>query len=426
VNAIDDPIAAIEEAARRQRVEEIAEKAITKARVKLVLSRDAKGIFFGTLALRLRGKPDWELETAATDGRTLSYNPDWVCSLSPPEVLGVLTHEVMHLAMAHHCRMGNRDPDQWNVAGDLAINGPLREAGFTLPACGILAGEGPYAHLPAGCSAEEYYAKLGKKPGEEEGEGGDGDGEGEGKPGDQEGNEPGNQSKSGSDPGGCGGVMPPKPNDPAAAREGEAEMQVAVAQAAQAAKGKGELPGDLARLVEEILEHKVPWQDVLREFVSQAVVAHDDYSWSSPNRRYISTGLYLPSLRSEGLGEVVVAVDTSGSIDAEMLEAFAGELNGILEAAPVKVTTLYCDSRINGEPVEWYPADGAFTLESRGGGGTDHRPIWDWLHAEGVDPTCVVCLTDGQTTFGSDPGCPVLWALTGDVEVPFGRKVVIG
>jgi predicted metal-dependent peptidase len=98
-----------------------------------VLGKDAKSCFFATLALRLLPGPDWGIDTLATDGRRLAYRPDFVTTLTPDELLGVVAHEVLHNALAHHARRDWREPRRWNVACDLAVN-PLLDAGFALPA----------------------------------------------------------------------------------------------------------------------------------------------------------------------------------------------------------------------------------------------------------------------------------------------------
>jgi predicted metal-dependent peptidase len=282
-----------------------------------------------------------------------------------------------------------------------------------LPPGALFAGQGPYADLPTGLSAEEYCAQL---PGRKKHGGGDGDGNDDAD---------GDGGDGGNDPGKCGGVE--DAGDQAAQQEAEAEWKVAVAQAATAAKQRGELPGGLARMVSDIVEPKVLWQDVLREFVSRSLTARDDYSWSAPNRRFIAQGVYLPSLRSESMGAIVVAIDTSGSIGEAELKEFAGELNGILDCRPCSVSIVYCDADVN-KVVEWEPSDGPLALESCGGGGTSHHPVWEWLRNQESQPERVVCLTDGYTCWGDDPGLPVLWALTADsrAEPPFGQTVRMG
>jgi predicted metal-dependent peptidase len=407
VSSASNPFAALEEAAARQVAEETAAKALASARARLILGRDGKSIFFATLALRLTPEPNWEVETMATDGRVLAYGPRFVTALSPDELLGVVAHEVMHNALAHPSRQRGRDHGLWNVACDLAINPLLVEAGFTLPADRLLPGEARYQHLPPGRSAEEYYAALASdRPGQDREPGGAADGIGANKP----------------DPGGCGTVMAPK-DGPADARQTEAEWQVAVAQAHQAAAGRGPLPGGLDRTVHNTLHPRADWRSILREFVSSH--ARNDYSWARPNRRLISQGLYLPGLHSEELGDVVLAVDTSGSIDEKLLGVFAAEVNAVLASFDCSVTVLYHDTDVQ-KVQTWRSADGPLVLDPVGGGGTSHVCVFDWVGQAGMCPACVVCLTDLDTEFpAAIPPVPVLWAVAGDrsTDPPFGRVV---
>jgi predicted metal-dependent peptidase len=405
----NDPFAALEQAAARQAQEEKAARALAAARCRLVLGKDANSCFFATLALRLVPRVEWNLETMATDGRHLSYSPDFVNGLSPEELVAVVAHEVLHNALAHHARRQHREARRWNVACDLALNPLLLDAGFVLPASRLVPGEGQYRDLPPGKSAEEYYGLLPEEP-----PGRDEDNAG------QTGQEQGRQ-----DPGACGGVREPGDGSPAETRQSQAEWEVAVAQAQQIAKQRGALPAGLARLIEQILQPRVDWRDVLREFLSRH--ARNDYSWSPPNRRYIHQDLYLPGLRSEELGEVVLAVDTSGSIGQRELARFAAEAQGILEAFDCQLTVLYHDVEVQ-KVQRWTSSDGPLMLEPAGGGGTSHVCVFDWIEREGLQAAVVVCLTDLHTEFPAAVPCqPVLWAVVGDnvIPAPFGARTTV-
>jgi predicted metal-dependent peptidase len=411
----NDPFAALEEAVARQAAQEKAIQALAAARCRLVLGRDARSAFFATLALRLLPQVDWSIDTMATDGRHLFYSPAFVNGLIPDELVGVLAHEVMHNALAHHARRGHREPKRWNIAADLAVNPLLVEAGFTLPATRLFPGEGKYAQLPPGKAAEEYYGLLPDDAprGGPQGEQGQGDpAEGEG--------------AAEQDPGGCGAVRVPGAGSPAEVRQSQAEWEVAVAQAHQVAKQRGTLPAGLARLVEQVLHPKVDWREVLREFVASH--ARNDFSWSQPNRRFVHLGLYLPGLRSEELGEVVLAVDTSGSIGPEDLARFAAETQAILESFDCSLTVLYHDTEVQNVQ-RWRSGDGPLVLEPVGGGGTSHVCVFHWLAQQPDEPTCVICLTDLDTEFpDAEPAVPVLWAVVvGNTDpVPFGLRVDLG
>src|SRR5215472_14982968 len=120
--SVNDPFAALEQAAARQAQEEKAARALAAARCRLVLGKDARSAFFATLALRLVPEVDWSLDTLSTNGRLLHLNPRFVTGLSPDELLGVVAHEVLHNALSHHSRRGQRNPETWNTACDLAVN----------------------------------------------------------------------------------------------------------------------------------------------------------------------------------------------------------------------------------------------------------------------------------------------------------------
>lgn len=373
-----------------------AEK-ITKARAGLVLDLP----FFGSLALRLKCKPDETCQTAWTDGQSIGYNPEFIDPLPLDQVKGLLAHEVMHLACSHHTRRGNRDPKKWNIAGDFAINQILEDSKIALPSGRLL--DPAYR----GMSTDEIYSKL-PIPQEQDG----------------------NDGKQGNDPGKCGeirdaqGKNGQKPSE-ADLSQSEQDWKIAVTQAAQQAKAMGKLPDSLKRLVGEILKPAVDWKDVLRRFVDQS--AKNDYSWSRPNRRFIGQGLYLPSLHSEELPPIVIAVDTSGSIDSDIINQFSAEITAILEDYKTSCTVIYCDSKIG--HIETFASDDLpLKLNPVGGGGTDFRNVFTFLELHDKLPSCLVYLTDLAGTFpNQEPAYPVLWAKIGDynIKAPFGEEVKI-
>jgi len=407
---------------------------ISRARAALLMEPETA--FFGTLALSLEilpGGPD--CDTMQTDGRALFYNESFVMTLTDDELRGVVAHEVLHCALGHHVRRNGRDLAQWNRACDLAVNPILKENGrLTLPA----------GHLDEsrfhGMGAEDIFAALGREnpppppppsQGGEEEESGQGAPQpgapapGPGKPG------PG---KPGNDPGACGGIIDAAPaHDKAALAEAAADMdsKVAGALSVSAARNAGKIPGGLQRVAEDHGRARVDWRETLRRFIDQSNVK--DYAWTRPNRRFISAGLILPGLVSDSLRELVLCVDTSGSIDRPALEAFRAEINAALsEGAADSVTVVYCDSAVQrvdsfgpGEPLEFKPP---------GGGGTAFAPAFEHVR-ENCQPSAVIYFTDLESDdFGEEPGVPVLWAGFGNAKrfaklgesVPFGEALYLG
>lgn len=391
------------EAAHRVDAEQRAEAVVSQAWARLVLKPGAASAFFASLLFRLEREPAWWLSTAATDGQKIYYNPDFVLTLEPKQLVGLLVHEVCHVILLHQARRKNRDMARWNVVCDLSLNPLVLESGFELPPGALIPGQGPepYTSLPPGKSAEEYYSLLPDCDGNN----------GPGQPGD--------------DPGGCGGVLDAG-KSAAECESSEREWQAAVAQAAQAAKSRGDLPGSLARHVGEVLSPKADWREVLRRFITAP--ARSDFSWSRPNRRHVHAGIYLPSLAGESLGTVAVSVDVSGSICQKTLDLFAGEVQGIVEAYDCSLRVAYSDTRICRED-SWEPGDGPFRLHSVGGGGTDHACVFRWLDNLVERPSCLVLLTDLYTAGipAVEPDVPCLWAVVNNPnpQPPWGELIKV-
>jgi predicted metal-dependent peptidase len=138
----------------------------------------------------------------------------------------------------------------------------------------------------------------------------------------------------------------------------------------------------------------------------------------------LAAGLYLPMLRSEQCGHILVAVDTSGSIDDVTLSQFAAEINAIMnEAQPERITVVYCDARV--QHVDTFYRGDIVTLTMHGGGGTDFRPVFDHVAAMDESPIAIVYLTDLEGTFPSGSEVPTLWVATSSKVAPFGETVNI-
>jgi predicted metal-dependent peptidase len=381
---------------------------MVKARTALILEQP----FFGSLALRLALEERPDIGTMATDGKRLIFAPSFVLDQKSDHLKTIVAHEVMHVALSHNTRRGNREHDQWNEAGDYAINPLLVAAGFPMPDHGLLDAE------YAGKSAEEIYAARRHKP--------DPDGDQQdpaGAPGDQQGpgspqQAPGQGQQPASDPGEMGAVMdlPGETGDIATESEkkqAEAEMRVAVKQAAQAAKAAGKLPGDLERAVTDVLNPMLPWKEILSRFLDTC--ARNDFSWFPPNRRYVHQGIYLPSIRSAELPPIVIAVDTSGSITPADINQFSAEISAIAEDLPIStVKILYCDTDVTEGP-EYTKDDLPIHLQPQGGGGTDFRPVFTHIAGAHIEPACLIYITDGEGEAPEHaPPYDVLWALTQD------------
>jgi predicted metal-dependent peptidase len=357
-----------------------AAKALSTARSKLLLNHS----FFGMLALRLQLVESPEIPTLAVDGRKIYYNPGFVLTLSPELMQAALAHEVMHCALDHIQRRGDRNPKKWNFAGDYAINQILQDSGFEIGHGWLLSPT--YKNM----TADQIYSMLPEDP------------------------------SDGS--GGQDALDEIMPGDPTDIDTLQAEWQVATIQAANVAKAQGKLPGSLNRFVDGITAPKVDWRAQLQRFFTS--VSKDDYSWVRPNKRFLDMGIYMPSLYSEAMGPAAIAIDTSGSISNEILQAFGAEIRALVGSArPSETHVIYCDAAVN--HVDKFSPDDYMEFKPHGGGGTDFRPPFDYLEQNGIRPEVFVYLTDMYGPFPDDPGYPTIWCATTSEVAPFGQTIPI-
>lgn len=353
--------------------------------------------FFSTIVLNLDTKPA-PVGTACTDGTRLLYDPNFIIGLGKEQVSGLLAHEIMHVALLHPYRLvkGHHDPRLANVAMDFEINNFLDtynkewarknngEAPFPLPSGGLI------DHQYDGMSWEQIYEKISKdtdkgkpQPDPEAGQWGKVDSPGAPQPGDDPSDQPGDGSSSGQSP---------KLKD-------EGDWKAIVSKAEQIAKMQGNLPGDFATLLDGTRRPEIPWHEYMRRYFDSH--AAEDYDSRKSDRRYMQQDIYLPTLYSEAMGEIVVGIDNSGSIyyDKELLEKFFGELQDIVSRLrPTKTTVLQCDTRIN-KIDEYQPGD-QINVEVKGGGGTAFEPFFDYIRENNIQPKVLVVFTDG---YGSWP-----------------------
>lgn len=404
----------------------VADK-LAAARTRLILDKP----FLGALAMRLPLVPAgaW-CRTTASDARQLYYNARWIAKLSTAQVQFVLAHEALHCALGHFARRGHRVKRRWDLACDFAVNPLLVDEGLQPP---------PEAVVPdvyKGMAAEEIYPCLDDSLDNEtlDDHAWDGDDGGQGASGnrDAQGKGGGRRQEPDSD---AGGATPKAPQGGTQGEDGEApppltsrereqlhqQWQRHLAAAAQRAREAGKLAGALARLADAALARKVSWRALLAQYLSQ--VAREDYSYLRPSRR--EGDMVMPSLRSRA-GDLVVALDVSGSVNDEDLAQFMAEINAIKGAMPVRVTLLACDAALAPDGPwcfdPWQPLE--LPRRFQGGGGTDFTPVFQWISDEGLRPDALVYFTDADGAFPERaPDYPVVWLVKGNLPVPWGRRV---
>ncbi len=396
-----------------------AYRSLLQARTTLLL----KHPFFATLALRLRLQEDRGCHSAWTDGSCFAYNPEYINALSQEKLVGLTAHLVMHPACGHHLRRGKRDSRRWNAACDHAINWILEDAGFTLPDC--LKARPEFREM----SAEAIYIALAGEDGEEFAKEEDPDSAASSNQSEEEEARQQEQGEEGSrendDTNLPGEVRDPPSVEMEAEQQSDALWEEALLSAASQAREMGKLPDGVARLVGDQLYPQLPWAELLSRFIERN--ARSDYTWMMPNRRYLHQGLFFPSLLADELQQIVVAVDTSGSIEQQELDRFAAEISAIMEQFPSRLHLLYCDAAIQ-QYQQFEKADLPIAITPKGGGGTDFRPVFSKVVEAGIDVTCLIYLTDLECLLypSEAPPYPVLWIQTGrkhSSTPPFGEVI---
>ena len=395
--------------------------------------------FFGSLALRLPLRADPSRETLASDGHEIRYSPRWVADTDAHVIETAMARVVMACALKHHTRRGERDPERWQQASQLVTHALVRDAGFTLP---------PEAEAWDGLSVEQAYDRLPEpqdgdpdgdgnapsgaggsgtggaglsSPDNDDGESGspsDSPGDGNDEDEDGQGEDPGSDAPASHDPSGTGEIMDAGARGGGNGEPGESPVDViaeeqawdeAMHQALNLAKAEGKAPGAVEETVRNAHASTLDWRALLRRYMTDAV--RRDYSWSLPNRRFIDSGLYLPSIRSEGIDAIAVIVDTSGSLPATTLAEFWSELREVAaEIAPERVIVLQVDAALQ-DAAEYTADDLPDEIALKGRGGTDFRPGFAWLDEQGIRPGVCLYFTDMECSSypETEPDFPLVW-----------------
>ena len=375
--------------------------------------------FIGSILIRQNLIPvaDSRCPTAATDGQNIFVNPEFYLPLPPAERRFVLAHEVWHTIYLHFLRRKARDRERFNIAADMEVNRMLIKEQFKAPK-GALQPQPQWAKL----NAEEIYARLRKKDVLEQ--------------------QPLDVHLDPTDPNTATGA----PNQiPTAGRSPDEDTAVidpdyqvdfgnhpeesarekVVEAAVQYEKQRGELPGDIARIVGEFRTAKLNWKELLAQFVTGCYGG--SRRWLPPNRRYVSGGLYLQS-RRDGKLQAVLAIDTSGSTHAD-LPRFAAELVNLLDSfGQYELKVICCDCKI--QSVENFDNDTPFDarkIRFKGGGGTSFIPVFKYLEENPGDEQILIYFTDGYGDIPKKPPYPVMWVITPDGEnhVPWGYEITL-
>jgi predicted metal-dependent peptidase len=380
----------------------------------MLIHRDGNGrypfVFWATAALHLHFKPVWHLKELAggeiaTDGRSILFDPEVYASdrFTEAQIMADVAHEVSHNVKGDLWRIGSRDHRVFNIAGDMRIDPELIANGFVGPDHGSPAANA-YFWNPAnkGRAVEDLYEEVKKNPPVLVAP--------DGKEGDI-------HDPARLDPTGERSV----PGTQAILEQLQRDWEIIGRQAAEIAQAQGTLPAGYEHLIAPVRPRTNPW-DLIKYFVSMC--RRDDYSFGRPNRRHTYRDLYLPSLLSEGIGEVLIVIDTSGSC-GRYVPSFLGFLASVLEEVkPERTVFMEVDCQVHNVTEFTAYDELPQSVPVHGWGGTSMAPAWIEAAQRGLEPTCAIVLTDlemAEGHFGPPQPFPVLWLTPCGGEAPWGE-----
>ena len=366
------------------------ESAVTEVQVDLVeinkqLDRAKIGVltrsyFLASLSFQLQHRLGYEVPTAGTDGLTVVYNPVWFGKLDKEAQIGLVAHEVWHVGFDHMSRIGDRDRNVWNQAADYVINALLVKHAYVLPEGGL------YDPAWRNGFTEDIYEQLIKDPPPKSYI-----------PDTLEGDMHVPGSLTDDFEGGTSA-------DIAAARQRTTEILSKARIDTELNDTAGSIPAEINRHIDKLLNPVLSWQAYLERFLWKMVKQH--YSYNRPNKRFMP--IYLPSQRSPTIGNITIAIDTSGSISQKQLAEILTEIQNIRDTfSPDTLTIIAADHKIQTITILERYEDIA-NVDLKGGGGTSFFQVLDYCKKH--VPDLLIYFTDLYAEhINEEAGYPTIW-----------------
>lgn len=372
---------------------------LTKAKSQLT----TKYPYFGMLASKLKHEENDKVKTYASNGVRFLYNDEFIQNCTKEELFFILTNCVMHHILSHQQRKLKRKGYLWQLATDYAINNLLSKNGLKIP-------EGVnFDKKFKDMYAEEIYDVLKKELIESGIDSFD-----------EENIQNHNEKKSKDLTKSFRQVKNIKEN---LNEKDEEQWEYSATLAKEVAMRKSLMPLGFERLAKKVVAQNIDWKFELYNAINRHM--RNNYAFMPPNKKHLYRGFALPSLTSDTLS-LIVAIDTSGSIQEDILGAFIEEFKSIMQNFPsVNIELLIADAKVHAH----YSFKGAdeINFALKGGGGTDYRPVFDYIDANFPMASMLLYFTDGDGIFPRiPPSYEVLWALSNKKDrIPFGRSLVI-
>lgn len=347
---------------------------------------------FGAIASKLELVVNDDIESFKSNGVRLEYNTDYLHGLGEGEIEFVLANGAMHASLSYKSRQNQRSSWLWQLSTDYAVNDMLVQNGMKIP---------PRAHYDerfSGMYAEEIYALLKEEILRDDLE-----------------YEPDSYEDIQND------QASRQNQEPHDALEEELFFEFAKAKLEDAVIG-GDLPAGMDRFFDTTSGTGIDWREELKSAIDR--FHRDNYALVPPSKKLLYTDIYLPSCKSERF-KFAVAIDSSGSVDDDMLNEFLGELGFLmLGVQNYEIELIVCDDRIRSRKI-FYSGD-ILEAELKGGGATDFRPVFELLQSEGDSIGLLLYFTDMDGIFPDEaPNYDVKWVSKKEQDIPFGSLIVL-
>ena len=389
---------------------ELSNQKINELTKRLLLSRTRillKHPFYGLLLMHVGFSIDCSCETAYTDGRKIAFSPDFLDMLTDYEVDVVMLHEIMHIVLKHCFRGRGLNAELYNIACDIVVNSNIvYSTGLGVESISLKCDADPWRLAPNGeegylYTAEEVYAMFPTL----------------------------NASNEAGNAGGQSGIDSHDhwSKDPLSDEIEDLWNKRIMDSAEMAQKRCGGIPYLVELKLEELKKPKHDWRTILTNFVQEEI---NDYSFSPPDRRY-EGDFFLPDFNDTDITvkKILFMIDTSGSMNNEMITDMYSEICGAIEQFNGKLTGWLGFFDFDVVPPKPFDSPDEFKLiKPKGGGGTSFKAVFKYVKSHMQDdlPTAIIILTDGYADFPDEKealGIPVLWVLNTDEKPPFGRII---
>ena len=347
--------------------------------------------------------------TAYTDGFNKRYGRKFLETLSDPEIAGLALHETLHVMLKHigrHRDLMKENARLANIAMDYVVNDIIMEIAKKFPTLLALPKGGCYDPMFHNWSVRRVYEYLKKEM--ESGRGGG------------------------------------RPDTALDEHDMESLEEMTVDQIEEVGRKideaihqggmlAGRFGAKIPRVIEDMMQPDIDWREVLQDFWTANVRGNDEFTWRRFNKNRLADDYYLPSTVSETIGEVILAVDTSGSISNEDIAKVASRVAELCETLPPdRVRVLWWDTEVHGEQVfEGNYAGIASMLKPMGGGGTRASCVSEYIIKNNLSADCMIVFTDGhlESSVKWDTAIPTVWLITESghqgFDPPKGQKVIV-